>query len=332
MYVIHTPRPQEMERIANEELAKAFIEEKIQEIRTTCGEKTVFCYVTGDLRSYVATFLTVMALGERSVCVNIDHGFMAQNESESIMRTYREKLGKEVVYIDASEHFFTTIDKVSDGLTKRRLFHREMVDIIYERFSAHPDAGLLCQPLIYTDILQELNRDKRIKVRSPMSSANPLAKIETVEPIVHLYPDELRVVGKALGLSDNIVYSRPMLAQRLLSRCTGAITKERIKALRHADAILCEEFQQSGLCDKVWQYFVILPDITSVGVKDDSRYEGWPAVIRSVNTTDLQTASIVEIPYDVLHKITLRITNEVEGINRVLYDLTPKPTGTIEWE
>jgi GMP synthase (glutamine-hydrolysing) len=318
--------------IANEELAKAFIAEKIEDIRSMCEEKMAFCPVTGDLRSYVASFITVMALGEKAICVNIDHGFMFQNESETIMRTYREKLGKEVVFIDASERFFSSFDGVCEGLKKRRLFNREFLGIINETLPAYPDADFICYPVIYTDILEELSRDKRIKVRSPMYSPDPIYQIKPLEPIIHLYPDELRVIGKALGLPNDIVYSRPVLAQRLVSRCTGAVTKERIRALRHADAILCEEFEKNSLCDKVWQYFIILPDIKSVGVKDESRYEGWPAIIRAVNTMDAMTATIEEIPYEVLHKITSRIIGEVEGINRVLYDLTPKPTGTIEWE
>ena len=332
MHINHTLRPQEMERISNEDLAKAFIAEKIEDIRSMCEEKMAFCPVTGDLRSYVASFITVMALGEKAICVNIDHGFMFQNESETIMRTYREKLDKEVVFIDASERFFSSFDGVCEGLNKRRLFNREMINVINEILPSYPKAEFFCHPTLYTDILEDIGNGKIIKARRHMYNPTPLTQTKPIEPLIHLYPDELRVIGKALGLPNDIVYSRPVLAQRLVSRCTGTVTKERIHALRHADAILCEEFEKNSLCDKVWQYFIILPDIKSVGVKDESRYEGWPAIIRAVNTMDAITATIEEIPYAVLHKITSRIIGEVKGINRVLYDLTPKPTGTIEWE
>ena len=328
-------RPETMERITTPELAAAFIEEQVAEVRAQVGDKKVLLALSGGVDSSVVAALLIKAIGRQLVCVHVNHGLMRKGESEQVIEIFRNQLDANLVYVDATDRFLDLLAGVSDPESKRKIIGKEFIEVFVDEARRLEGIEYLAQGTIYPDILESVKQaegKKAVKSHHNVGGLPEDLKFELVEPIKLLFKDEVRVVGEALGLPHAMVYRQPFPGPGLGVRCLGAITRDRLHALREADAILREEFDNCGLAEKVWQYFIAVPDIKSVGVKDDSRYEGWPAIIRAVNTKDAMTATIEEIPYAVLHKITARITNEVEGINRVLMDLTPKPTGTIEWE
>ena len=328
-------RPDTMARITTKKLADAFIEEQVEKIRAEVGDKKVLLALSGGVDSSVVAALLIKAIGKQLVSVHVNHGLMRKGESEEVIEVFRNQLDANLVYVDASERFLNLLSGVSDPERKRKIIGAEFINVFAEEASKLEGISFLAQGTIYPDILESIKQaegKKAVKSHHNVGGLPEDLQFELVEPLKLLFKDEVRVVGEALGLPHSMVYRQPFPGPGLGVRCLGAITKDRLEALREADAILREEFDKNGLAGKVWQYFIAIPDIKSVGVKDESRYEGWPAIIRAVNTTDAMSATIEEIPYALLHKITNRITSEVEGINRVLYDLTPKPTGTIEWE
>ena len=328
-------RPESMARIVNKELADAFIEEQIAAVRAQVGDKKVLLALSGGVDSSVVAALLIKAIGKQLVCVHVNHGLMRKDESENVIKLFKGELDANLIYVDATDRFLDLLAGVADPEKKRKIIGAEFINVFADEARKLEDISFLAQGTIYPDILESIKQaegKKAVKSHHNVGGLPEDLQFELVEPIKLLFKDEVRVVGEALGLPHAMVYRQPFPGPGLGVRCLGAITRDRLHALREADAILREEFDNNGLAGKVWQYFVVVPDIKSVGVKDDSRYEGWPAIIRAVNTKDAMTATVEEIPYAVLHKIVARITAEVEGINRVLYDLTPKPTGTIEWE
>ncbi len=321
-------RPENMVRITTKELADAFIEEQIAAVREQVGDKKVLLALSGGVDSSVVAALLIKAIGKQLVCVHVNHGLMRKGESEQVIEVFGKELDANLIYIDATNRFLDLLAGVSEPEKKRKIIGGEFIKVFDEESAKLKDISFLAQGTIYPDILES----DGVKAHHNVGGLPEDMKMELVEPVKLLYKDEVRVVGKALGLPHSMVYRQPFPGPGLGVRCLGAITRDRLHALREADAILREEFDKNGLAGKVWQYFIAVPDVKSVGVKDNKRYEGWPAIIRAVNTTDAMTATIEEIPYALLHHITDRITHEVDGINRVLLDLTPKPIGTIEWE
>ena len=321
-------RPESMARITTPELANAFIEEQVAEVRAQVGDKKVLLALSGGVDSSVVAALLIKAIGKQLVCVHVNHGLMRKGESEQVIEIFGKSLDANLIYIDATDRFLDLLKDVAEPEKKRKIIGGEFIKVFDEESAKLKGISFLAQGTIYPDILES----DGVKAHHNVGGLPEDMEMELVEPVKLLYKDEVRVVGEALGLPHAMVYRQPFPGPGLGVRCLGAITRDRLHALREADAILREEFDNCGLAEKVWQYFIAVPDFKSVGVRDNKRYEGWPAIIRAVNTTDAMTATIEEIPYDVLHKITDRITHEVEGINRVLLDLTPKPIGTIEWE
>ena len=328
-------RPESMVRITTPELAQAFIEEQVAAVRAQVGDKKVLLALSGGVDSSVVAALLIRAIGKQLTCVHVNHGLMRKGESEDVIRVFGEELDANLIYVDATDRFLDLLAGVSDPERKRKIIGAEFINVFVDEARKLEGISYLAQGTIYPDILESIKAaegKKAVKSHHNVGGLPEDLQFELVEPLKLLFKDEVRVVGEALGLPHAMVYRQPFPGPGLGVRCLGAITRDRLHALREADAILREEFDICGLNEKVWQYFIAIPDIKSVGVRDESRYEGWPAIIRAVNTTDAMTATIEEIPYPVLHKITARITHEVEGINRVLMDLTPKPIGTIEWE
>ena len=328
-------RPESMERITNFDLANAFIEEQVAAVRAQVGDKKVLLALSGGVDSSVVAALLIKAIGKQLTCVHVNHGLMRKGESEQVVEIFGREMDCNLIYVDATDRFLDLLAGVSEPERKRKIIGAEFINVFADEARKLEGVEFLAQGTIYPDILESVKQaegKKAVKSHHNVGGLPDDLKFSLVEPIKLLFKDEVRVVGEALGLPHAMVYRQPFPGPGLGVRCLGAITRDRLHALREADAILRDEFDKSGLAEKVWQYFVAIPDIKSVGVKDDSRYEGWPAIIRAINTKDAMTATIEEIPYPVLHKITARITAEVEGINRVLFDLTPKPTGTIEWE
>ena len=328
-------RPDNMLRITTPELANAFINEQIAEVRAQVGDKKVLLALSGGVDSSVVAALLIKAIGKQLICVHVNHGLMRKDESENVIKLFQDGLDANLIYVDATDRFLNLLAGVSDPEKKRKIIGAEFINVFADEARKLEGVSFLAQGTIYPDILESIKQaegKKAVKSHHNVGGLPEDLQFELVEPIKLLFKDEVRVVGEALGLPHAMVYRQPFPGPGLGVRCLGAITRDRLHALREADAILREEFDICGLNEKVWQYFVVVPDIKSVGVKDESRYEGWPAIIRAVNTTDAMSATIEEIPYAVLHKITDRITHEVDGINRVLLDLTPKPVGTIEWE
>ena len=321
-------RPDDMQRITTVELAEAFIAEQVDKVRKQVGDKKVLLALSGGVDSSVVAALLIKAVGKQLVCVHVNHGLMRKGESEQVIEVFGKQLDANLIYIDATDRFLDKLAGVSDPEKKRKIIGNEFIEVFNEEALKLTDIAFLAQGTIYPDILES----DGVKAHHNVGGLPEDMKLELCEPVALLYKDEVRVVGSALGLPDEMVYRQPFPGPGLGVRCLGAITRDRLHALREADAILREEFDKNGLAGKVWQYFIAVPDVKSVGVRDSKRYEGWPAIIRAVNTTDAMSATIEEIPYALLHNITDRITHEVEGINRVLYDLTPKPIGTIEWE
>ncbi len=317
-----------MERITTKALADAFIAEQIQEIREQVGNKKVLLALSGGVDSSVVAALLIKAIGKQLVCVHVNHGLLRKGEPEQVVRVFRDEMDANLIYVDAVDRFLDKLAGVAEPEKKRKIIGAEFIRVFEEEARKLEGISFLAQGTIYPDILES----DGVKAHHNVGGLPEDLQFELVEPVRLLFKDEVRVVGEALGLPHGMVYRQPFPGPGLGVRCLGAITRDRLHALREADAILREEFDKNGLAGKVWQYFIAVPDMKSVGVKDGKRYEGWPAIIRAVNTTDAMSATIEEIPYTLLHHITDRITHEVDGINRVLLDLTPKPIGTIEWE
>ena len=321
-------RPDDMVRITTPELAQKFIEEQVALIREQVKDKKVLLALSGGVDSSVVAALLIKAIGKQLVCVHVNHGLMRKGESEQVIEVFKNQLDANLIYVDATDRFLDLLKDVAEPEKKRKIIGGEFIKVFDEEASKLEGISFLAQGTIYPDILES----DGVKAHHNVGGLPEGMQFELVEPVRLLFKDEVRVVGDALGLPKGMVYRQPFPGPGLGVRCLGAITRDRLHALREADAILREEFDNVGLAGKVWQYFISVPDFKSVGVKDGKRYEGWPAIIRAVNTTDAMSATIEEIPYSLLHKITDRITSEVLGINRVLYDLTPKPIATIEWE
>ena len=321
-------RPETMERISTPALANAFIDEQVKAIREQVGDQKVLLALSGGVDSSVVAALLIKAVGKQLYCVHVNHGLMRKGESEQVIDVFRHQMDANLIYVDATDRFLDLLAGVAEPEKKRKIIGAEFIKVFDEEASKLEGIHFLAQGTIYPDILES----KGVKAHHNVGGLPKDMDMELVEPLKLLFKDEVRVVGEALGLPHGMVYRQPFPGPGLGVRCLGAITRDRLNALREADAILREEFDNSGLAGKVWQYFIAVPDFKSVGVRDGKRYEGWPAIIRAVNTTDAMTATIEEIPYALLHHITDRITHEVEGINRVVLDLTPKPVGTIEWE
>jgi GMP synthase (glutamine-hydrolysing) len=321
-------RPDSFERITTPELANAFIDEQVKLVREQVKDKKVLLALSGGVDSSVVAALLIKAIGKQLVCVHVNHGLMRKGESEQVIEVFKNQLDANLIYVDATDRFLDLLKGVDNPEMKRKIIGNEFIKVFDEEASKLEGISFLAQGTIYPDILES----KGVKAHHNVGGLPKEMQFELVEPVKLLYKDEVRVVGKALGLPVSMVERQPFPGPGLGVRCLGAITRDRLEALREADAILREEFAKNGLEGKVWQYFIAVPDLKSVGVKNDMRYEGWPAIIRAVNTKDAMTATVENIPFELLTHITNRITSEVEGINRVLYDLTPKPVGTIEWE
>ena len=321
-------RPESMERITTLELANKFIDEQIAEVRAQVGDKKVLLALSGGVDSSVVAALLIKAIGKQLVCVHVNHGLMRKGESEQVIEIFKNQLDANLIYIDATDRFLNLLQGVSDPETKRKIIGGEFIKVFDEEAAKLEGISFLAQGTIYPDILES----DGVKAHHNVGGLPEDMEMELVEPVKLLFKDEVRVVGEALGLPHGMVYRQPFPGPGLGVRCLGAITRDRLHALREADAILREEFDKNGLAEKVWQYFIAIPDMTAVGVIDGKRLDGWCAIIRAVNTTDAMTATIEEIPYALLHHITARITSEVKGISRVLMDITPKPVGTIEFE
>ena len=321
-------RPENMERITTKELAEAFIEEQTIELRKQIGDKKVLLALSGGVDSSVVAALLIKAIGKQLVCVHVNHGLLRKGEPEQVVEVFRNQMDANLVYVDASDRFLDKLSGVSDSEQKRKIIGAEFIRVFEEEARKLDGIEFLAQGTIYPDILES----DGVKAHHNVGGLPEDLQFSLVEPVRLLYKDEVRIVGKYLGLPDNMVYRQPFPGPGLGVRCLGAITKERLEAVRESDAILREEFAKNGLEGKVWQYFTAVPDFKSVGVLDGKRTFAYPVIIRAVNTVDAMTATVENIPYELLQHITKRITTEVPNVNRVLYDLTPKPTGTIEWE
>ena len=321
-------RPDDMLRITTPELAQKFIDEQVAEVRAQVGDKKVLLALSGGVDSSVVAALLIKAIGKQLVCVHVNHGLMRKGESEQVIEVFRNQLDANLIYVDATDRFLDLLAGVSEPEKKRKIIGGEFIKVFDEEASKLEGIDFLAQGTIYPDILES----DGVKAHHNVGGLPEDMKMELVEPVRLLFKDEVRVVGDALGLPHSMVYRQPFPGPGLGVRCLGAITRDRLNALREADAILREEFDKNGLAGKVWQYFISVPDMKTVGVRNDKRAEEWFAIIRAVNTVDAMTATIEEIPYDVLGTIVNRIITEVPGIVRVVYDLTPKPCGTIEWE
>ncbi len=321
-------RPESMERITTEALANAFIDEQVAALQAQIGDKKVLLALSGGVDSSVVAALLIKAIGKNLVCVHVNHGLLRKGEPEQVIEVFRNQMDANLVYVDAVDRFLDKLAGVAEPEKKRRIIGAEFIRVFEEEARKQDDIQFLAQGTIYPDILES----DGVKAHHNVGGLPEDLQFELVEPLKFLFKDEVRVVGKALGLPDNMVFRQPFPGPGLGVRCLGAITRDRLEAVRESDAILREEFAKNGLEGKVWQYFTAVPDFKSVGVKDGKRTFAYPVIIRAVNTTDAMTATVENVPFELLQHITKRITTEVENVNRVLYDLTPKPSGTIEWE
>ncbi|MBE6915175.1 MAG: glutamine-hydrolyzing GMP synthase [Ruminococcaceae bacterium] len=321
-------RPDSMARINTPELANAFIEEQVAAIRAQVGNKKVLLALSGGVDSSVVAALLIKAIGKQLVSVHVNHGLLRKGEPEQVVEVFRNQLDANLIYVDAVDRFLSKLEGVAEPERKRKIIGAEFIRVFEEEARKLEGIEFLAQGTIYPDILES----GPVKAHHNVGGLPDDMQFDLVEPLKFLYKDEVRVVGVALGLPHSMVYRQPFPGPGLGVRCLGAITRERLEAVRESDAILREEFAKNGLEGKVWQYFTAVPDFKSVGVKDDARTYAYPVIIRAVNTVDAMTATVEDIPFALLQHITQRITSEVENVNRVLYDLTPKPTGTIEWE
>ena len=321
-------RPEAMERITTAELAEAFIDEQVKELKEQIGDKKVLLALSGGVDSSVVAALLIKAVGQQLVCVHVNHGLLRKGEPEQVVEVFRDQMNANLVYVDAVDRFLDKLAGVAEPEKKRKIIGAEFIRVFEEEARKLDGIEFLAQGTIYPDILES----DGVKAHHNVGGLPEDLQFELVEPLKLLFKDEVRVVGKALGLPDNMVYRQPFPGPGLGVRCLGAITRDRLEAVRESDAILREEFAKNGLEGKVWQYFTAVPDFRSVGVKDGKRTFAYPVIIRAVNTTDAMTATVEDVPFELLQHITRRITTEVENVNRVLYDLTPKPSATIEWE
>jgi len=321
-------RPESMARITTPELAQAFIDEQIAALKAQIGDKKVLLALSGGVDSSVVAALLIRAIGRQLVCVHVNHGLLRKGEPEQVIEVFRNQMDANLIYVDAVDRFLDQLAGVADPETKRKIIGKVFIDVFAEEAQKLDGISFLAQGTIYPDILES----GPVKSHHNVGGLPPELNFELVEPVKFLYKDEVRVVGKTLGLPDSMVYRQPFPGPGLGVRCVGAITRDRLEAVRESDAILREEFRLNGLEGKVWQYFTIVPDFKSTGITDGLRTYEWPVVIRAVNTVDAVTAEVAELDFKLMAHIVDRITHEVKGVNRVLWDLTPKPTGTIEWE
>ena len=321
-------RPESMERITTPALAQRFIDEQIAALRAQIGDKKVLLALSGGVDSSVVAALLIKAVGKQLTCVHVNHGLLRKGEPEQVIEVFRNQMDANLIYVDATDRFLDALAGVDEPETKRKIIGKIFIDVFAEEAHKLEGISFLAQGTIYPDILES----KGIKAHHNVGGLPEDLKFELVEPVRLLYKDEVRVVGKALGLPDGMVYRQPFPGPGLGVRCVGAITRDRLEAVRESDAILREEFAANGLEGKVWQYFTIVPDFKSTGITDGKRTYDWPVVIRAVNTVDAVTADVAELDFKMMQHIVARITHEVKGVNRVLCDITPKPSATIEWE
>ena len=321
-------RPDDMVRITTRELADAFIKEQVKAIKGQVGDKKVLLALSGGVDSSVVAALLIKAIGKQLVCVHVNHGLLRKGEPEQVVEVFRHQMDANLVYMDAVDRFLDKLKGVEEPEQKRKIIGAEFIRVFEEEARKQEGIEFLAQGTIYPDILES----DGVKAHHNVGGLPEDLQFSLVEPLKLLFKDEVRVVGKALGLPDGMVYRQPFPGPGLGVRCLGAITRDRLEAVRESDAILREEFAKNGLEGKVWQYFTVIPDFKSVGVKDGKRSFEWPVILRAVNTKDAMTATVEDVPFALLQHITDRITKEVPGVNRVCFDLTPKPTGTIEWE
>ena len=322
-------RPDDMIRITTKELADAFIEEQIKELRDQIGDKKVLLALSGGVDSSVVAAMLIKAVGDQLTCVHVNHGLLRKGEPEQVIEVFRNQMKANLIYVDATDRFLDKLAGVTDPEKKRKIIGGEFIEVFAEEARKLDNIEFLAQGTIWPDILES---EKGIKAHHNAGGLPEDMKFELVEPVKILFKDEVRVVGEALGLPSNMVYRQPFPGPGLGVRCPGAITRDRLEAVRESDAILREEFAKNGLEGKVWQYFTVVPDFKSTGIRNGERTFDWCVIIRAVNTTDAMTAEVENIPFDLMQHLVSRITSEVNGVNRVLYDFTPKPSGTIEYE
>ncbi len=321
-------RPESMERITTPALAEAFIQEQVAALQKQIGDKKVLLALSGGVDSSVVAALLIKAVGKQLTCVHVNHGLLRKGEPEQVVEVFRHQMDANLIYVDAVDRFLDKLAGVADPETKRKIIGAEFIRVFEEEARKLSGIEFLAQGTIYPDILES----GPVKAHHNVGGLPEDLQFALVEPLKFLFKDEVRVVGKALGLPDSMVYRQPFPGPGLGVRCLGAITRDRLEAVRESDAILREEFAKSGLEGKVWQYFTVVPDFKSTGIRDNARTFDWPVIIRAVNTVDAMTATVEDVPFSLLQHLTARITAEVKGVNRVLFDLTPKPSGTIEWE
>lgn len=322
-------RPEDMARITTPEQARVFIQQQIEDVRAQVGEKKVLLALSGGVDSSVVAALLIKAIGKQLFCVHVNHGLLRKGEPEQVIEVFRNQMDANLIYVDATDRFLNKLAGVTDPEEKRRIIGGEFIEVFAEEARKVDGVEFLAQGTIWPDILES---EKGIKAHHNAGGLPEDMKFELVEPVRILFKDEVRVVGKELGLPDGMVYRQPFPGPGLGVRCPGAITRDRLEAVRESDAILREEFAKHGLEGKVWQYFTVVPDFKSTGIRDGKRTFEWAVVVRAVNTRDAMSATVEPLPHELMMHLVERITSEVPGVNRVLYDFTPKPTGTIEWE